>query len=406
MSARSLIIAGIALLLSLPLAAQEPEKLASTLQNTKKALQAAKHENKLVQRKRRNLQKELGRLQKELVRIADKIRTQEKALLELEEGLAELKKDERAMINTLLSRHEEIAPLMQTMIQLSRVPPEIVVAMPGDFHETFRTAKVLGLTSAALSQNSQNIRDKLAEIRTLQAMVAENHRTIMAHKTSLERSQQTLETKIAARGRIHDQLQTREQIQTAELERLSTESSNVKDLLTRLEEHREAQKGSATAMSIVPQDKPAEKAPKTRSSSGQMALATVKGKISLPAEGKITSFYGDKTAEGDISRGIKLRTRKRAKVVAPFDGEVVYTGPFMAYGNLVILRHADGNHTLLAGLEQVASQAGQRVLKGEPVGEMGNTTQATELYLELRENNRPVDPVPWLDTQKQLARKP
>ncbi len=399
----SIFIIASLLALTTPAAAQEKQELASTLEHTTKALKAAKQENRTVRRKRQNLQKELDRLQRELVSIAGKIRTQEKVLLELEAGFAELKKEERDVTETLLARHEEIAPLVQTMVQLSRVPPEVVVAMPGDFHDTFRTAKVLGLTSATLSQNAQNIRDKLAEIRMLKALIAENHRAITTHKTTLERNHQMLGTKISARGRIHDQLQTKEQTQRVELAKLSETSNNLKDLLTRLEAHREASKGSATAMQIVPEQKPTtDRARPTSNASASFAAA--KGRISLPAEGKIISFYGDKTTEGDISRGITLRTRKRAKVVAPFDGEIVYTGPFMAYGNLVILRHTQEHHTLLAGLERVASQAGQRVLKGEPVGEMGKTKKSTALYVELREENRPIDPMPWLDTKQHYAR--
>ena len=386
-------------------AAQEKQELTSSLEHTTQALKAAKQQNKAVRRKREHLQQELGRLQKEMVHIAGKIQKQEQVLLELESGLAELKEEERTVTDTLLERHKDVAPLVQTMIQLSRIPPEIVIAMPGDFHETFHTAKVLGLTSAALSKNTENIRIQLAEIRTLQGLVAENHRAITTHKTMLERNQNMLDTKISARGRIHDQLHTREQAQTAELAKLSETSNNLKDLLNRLEAHREAKKGSANTMAIIPKDKPeaAKKAAAKPAAQGSGRFAKAKGKISLPAEGKIISFYGDKTETGDINRGITLRTRKRAKVVAPFDGEVVYTGPFMAYGNLIILRHTGGHHTLLAGLEQVSSQTGQRVLKGEPVGDMGNSKQATALYMELREDNRPVDPMPWIDTKRRIA---
>jgi septal ring factor EnvC (AmiA/AmiB activator) len=103
---------------------------------------------------------------------------------------------------------------------------------------------------------------------------------------------------------------------------------------------------------------------------------------------------------------VSLMTRAEAQVVAPADGWVLYTGPYLNYGQIVIL-NSGGNYTvLLAGLEQVSVAIGQFVLMGEPVGTMGSrtigrtvTTSAGNdqptLYIELRQNNEPLDPTGW-----------
>jgi len=94
-------------------------------------------------------------------------------------------------------------------------------------------------------------------------------------------------------------------------------------------------------------------------------------------------------------------------VVAPFDGRIVYAGGFRDLGLVLIIRHAGGYHSVLAGLGRVDVDAEQWVLAGEPVGVMpapqssrsaGEGTEAgvVPLYFELRRDGRPVDPQPWL----------
>jgi septal ring factor EnvC (AmiA/AmiB activator) len=85
--------------------------------------------------------------------------------------------------------------------------------------------------------------------------------------------------------------------------------------------------------------------------------------------------------------------------VAPFDGQVIYAGPFPPYVLVLIIRHTDGYHSLLAGLGRADSAVGQWVLAGEPVGVMPDAAgpdSAGEVYFELRRDGHPVDPQPWL----------
>jgi septal ring factor EnvC (AmiA/AmiB activator) len=100
------------------------------------------------------------------------------------------------------------------------------------------------------------------------------------------------------------------------------------------------------------------------------------------------------------ARGIVLETRPGAQVIAPYDGQVVFAGPFRGYGLLLIIEHAEGYHTLLAGMARVDSAVGQHLLVGEPVGVMGQAEGKPRLYVELRHNGQPVNPLPWLTAHK------
>ena len=89
-----------------------------------------------------------------------------------------------------------------------------------------------------------------------------------------------------------------------------------------------------------------------------------------------------------------MQTRPAAQVISPFDGTVLFAGEFKGYGNLIIIEHGDGYHSLLSGLDNIDCTVGQNVLTGEPVGRMSNS-QSDKLYLEFRKNGQPVNPETW-----------
>ncbi|MGV8955702.1 MAG: murein hydrolase activator EnvC family protein, partial [Cypionkella sp.] len=91
---------------------------------------------------------------------------------------------------------------------------------------------------------------------------------------------------------------------------------------------------------------------------------------------------------------------------------VLYKGPYLNYGQIIILNTGQGYTALLAGLETVTVDIGQFVQMGMPLGTMGSrtigrtvTTSAgaaqPTLYIELRHNNEPVDPTAWWATPTQ-----
>src|SRR5207237_6901447 len=113
----------------------------------------------------------------------------------------------------------------------------------------------------------------------------------------------------------------------------------------------------------------------------------------LPVSGAILPGNGEQSATASHRMG--LRTIPAAMVVAPFDGRVVYAGPFRTDGLILIIRHGDGYHSLLAGLGRAEVSLGQWVLAGELVGVMPDAAEPGSdgvFYLELRRDGRPVGP--------------
>ncbi len=111
--------------------------------------------------------------------------------------------------------------------------------------------------------------------------------------------------------------------------------------------------------------------------------------------GGIVIAYGQETSKGVTSKGISIKTRSQAQVVSPYDGSVIFAGPFRGYGKLIIIEHGEGYMSLLAGMNEIECEVGQMLLAGEPVGQMPDD-ENSNLYMELRKDNKPIDPEAWI----------
>jgi septal ring factor EnvC (AmiA/AmiB activator) len=127
------------------------------------------------------------------------------------------------------------------------------------------------------------------------------------------------------------------------------------------------------------------------------SISGARGRLTTPVVGRLVARFGRKRAIGTRDKGLSFATAAGARVVAPHGGHVVFAGPFRGYGRLLIIDHGEGYHTLLAGLGRIDVAVNQRLLAGEPIGIMAPSGKGNpRLYLELRRNGRPVDPLPWL----------
>ena len=122
-----------------------------------------------------------------------------------------------------------------------------------------------------------------------------------------------------------------------------------------------------------------------------------------PFQGPITSYFGEPRGEGVYHQGIDIEGigQEGAPVVAAAAGQVVLADVHPAYGNYIIIRHADGSETLYAHFSEMWVGYGQFVEQGEAIGGIGHTgyvigIDGNHLHFELRIDGIPVDPLLYL----------
>jgi murein DD-endopeptidase MepM/ murein hydrolase activator NlpD len=151
-----------------------------------------------------------------------------------------------------------------------------------------------------------------------------------------------------------------------------------------------------------PPPSPAAEAPQGPPTAAQLSVANAgRGRFIWPLRGDIISPFGVKGV-GRRNDGIDVRSPQGAVVRAAAAGEVVYAGDQVpGFGNLVLVKHADGWVTAYAHLMSIDVQMRQSVTQGQSLGEVGSTGGVSEpqLHFEMRyaptpaEKAKPVDPL-------------
>ncbi|MCC7271859.1 MAG: peptidoglycan DD-metalloendopeptidase family protein [Alphaproteobacteria bacterium] len=120
-----------------------------------------------------------------------------------------------------------------------------------------------------------------------------------------------------------------------------------------------------------------------------------------PVRGPVLTRFGP-TGRGLHNDGINIAAVRGATVVASDAGVVAYAGnELRGFGNLLLIKHADGWVSAYAHNDALLVKRGDRVRRGQPIARVGQSGNVGEpqLHFELRRGTRAVDPAEYLETQ-------
>jgi murein DD-endopeptidase MepM/ murein hydrolase activator NlpD len=154
---------------------------------------------------------------------------------------------------------------------------------------------------------------------------------------------------------------------------------------------------AATAPAPAPAPVPAAAKPVESAPVAAVGPARASG-FSWPVHGKVILKYGA-TTDGLRNDGINIAAPAGAPVMASADGTVAYAGnQLRGFGNLVLIRHANGLITAYAHNQSLLVQKGDKVKRGAIIARVGSTgnVPTSQLHFEIRKGEEPVDPMKYL----------
>ena len=313
-----------------------------------------------------------------MVSAAGSIQNQEESLNRLEQKLHELEMQQAAMKGRLERRREQRVKVLAALQNLAWKPTEALLAQPLPPQDTLRSALLLREAVPRLEYSTEGLRRDLTKLASLTTAIRAQYAQIKTMAKRLEEKHRRMNELIRKKSQLQTAFSSESARAKEKAASLAKQAGDLKDLLTRLDAESRRQK-------------------KLRPDKGVAAGAfmAARGNIPYPVKGNVIKQYGDPTESGVTSKGIVMRTRPNAQVISPYDGTVLFAGPFRGYGELLIIEHGDGYHTLLAGIGRLDPSVGQSLLAGEPVGIMVAESNPT-LYIELRRNGQPINPAAWL----------
>jgi len=122
------------------------------------------------------------------------------------------------------------------------------------------------------------------------------------------------------------------------------------------------------------------------------------GTFLWPVRGRVISGFGPK-AKGVHNDGINIAAPRGTPIKAAENGVVAYSGDELrGFGNLVLIRHADGYMTAYGHTADLLVKRGQTVRRGQTIAKVGTSgaVSSPQLHFEIRKKKRALDPQRYL----------
>jgi murein DD-endopeptidase MepM/ murein hydrolase activator NlpD len=259
-------------------------------------------------------------------------------------------------------------------------------------------------TAQAIGSTMDYVNDTLADVS--QQRDYAHARSLRAHDqmASLELEIQFLEEKA---DQIFRQLEDAMTISVKPLEKMFRNAGlNIDRLLAQIKRGYSGQGGALSPISYMPDgldvvDPTVNRANNILNQLDKLniyRIAAEKAPFAMPVKGtfRYTSGYGPRW--GEMHRGTDFAAKSGAPIYATADGVVTRAEWGSGYGRVVYVKHAFGIETRYAHMAKIRVKKGQRVSRGQRIGDMGNSGRSTGIHLhyEVRVNGKDVNPMIYI----------
>jgi|GEM_PF-5435839 len=396
--AAALVLFAIALPLSLSpaFAASDPEREAieRQLRDAERRLRQAETDKSASSAAATAIGAEVTAMQAAVKNAADDLRQHEHIIRQRAGALETLQQRQRATLDAWQARRSQVGASVSALVRLAAVPPAGALIQDAGTVERLRSAFVLRGLIPRLQGRAELLRRDLAAIRKAATDVAAAQAALVDAKAALERRLADAEQLVQRKNAVLASRQREAQLAAAAANRQAKSADDLRELIARLDDARSARNAAiaaerqrraaiaARAGATLPHEPPPPLS--------LVGLEPTRGGLLLPVTGQVVRRFGE--GKDAFSEGISLSTAPGSPVLAPADGRVRYAGAFQNYGLVLIVDHGGGFHSVLTGFSRLNAATDQWVLAGEPVGRVATHGS---LYIEIRRNGRPVDPLQW-----------
>lgn len=360
-------------------------------------LDDARQQRSQLEQKIESTAQNLDSIRDQLTRLAREQRQAERDRQMLRQRLDHLVAEEKRLVAKLAARRDALSALATVALRATNLPPMMAVFKYDTVVDAARGDRLMRLSLPALEQERQSLSLTLLDLRDVRAELDRDQQRLAATKARLASRTKELQTLMAQR----------EKTLRARQKDLASAESKVRSLLKRhtdldglvtglLPDMQTAHENNASASSSAKAPEPKAKP----SLFARLRRTLKKGEFMPPVLGTLSHQFGDPLRHDQKRTGITYVAPADSIIVAPMDGVVRFAGPFKHYGQLVILEHSGGFHSMVAGMSQITTPLGSKIRAGEPLGiASANETSGTreaKVYFELRQNGQPLDPKPYL----------
>ena len=357
-------LAALLILMALPAAAQSPDEAARVASERLEAAQMRMAEARGARDR--------------VAALTETVQAYEDGLTALRDSLRQVTAREVAMTAELDRNRAETTDLLGALQAISLTPAPVLATHPQGPLGSLRAGMMVADLTPALAEKAALLRDQLDEINRMRALQQDAIALLTDGLRGAQTARAALGLAISQRTNLPRRFQD-DPIQTA---LLLASADTLDEFANQLAD-------------IAP-------------NAGVGVTAT--GDLPLPVAGAVGVASG--------RPGITIRAEPRALVTTPVAATILFRGPLLDYGNVIILEPAADVLFVMAGLAEVFGEAGEILAAGAPVGLLGGEQPGVDsilnqkdgidpadarqtLYLEVRDGQSPVDPGIWFALEQE-----
>jgi septal ring factor EnvC (AmiA/AmiB activator) len=225
---------------------------------------------------------------------------------------------------------------------------------------------------------------------------------LIALKKELREKKQFLRTNLEEIKKINIEAEREAEFLMAKKNEKNTMLESVKEQRAKQEQLTRELKASTRRITELIARLEKERKEREKTEGAHNYFEKVAGDIKWPCKGEVISTFGNKVnpkyGTTVKNNGIDIKAPFGTPIHAVAKGNVVYNDRFLGYGNVVLLDHGKGYYSLYAHLQEIQVKLKDVVEKDQVIGTVGDTgsLEGPKLHFEIRENGKPVNPIPFL----------
>lgn len=392
---------------------EQREKAASEYEQLTTELSVTGDKLKQLEGEVANLKKDQVTITAALIQSAKTDKKLQQDIADSADKLVALREQEDGIRISLRARRNVLSEVLAALQRMGLNPPPAILVRPDDALASVRSAVLLGAVVPEMRGQVEELAGDLKDMQRVTASIQQEQEKLKTTRTAQAEEQKRQSLLLEEKKKLQAQSEQEMDAQRKRSEELAAKAGSLKELIDGLDKQMAGVRDAADAARKAEAERLAkarEKAGETTPDVGrleaQLDFTSLRGRLVLPASGKLIRHFGDKDGVGGNMMGQIVETLPAATITSPSDGVVLYAGTFRSYGQLLILDAGNGYHIVMAGMGRIDVAQGQFVLAGEPVGAMGEKLLASVapievgngaplLYIEFRKDGKPVDPAPW-----------
>jgi len=365
---------------------EEYKKVQSDIRKQKKKLaEAARTEKSVIS--------DLRKVDSQLNDLEDQITTTKNQIKSLKGNIAALESEMAVHSKSIAAQKQRLRTRLRTLQRINS-EKEVILMLISDEDPTtiLRISRSLSEISNRYNESIQSYREALGRIKDKKRKLGGLLNNLKTEERNLAMLEDSTRSKKKEKETLLASVRKEKDTYQSMIEELKGDSERLQKIIRESEKmEKPARKRGARGAKPAPEELPEDS-----------AFTRQRGHLPWPVRGKLAIRYGsqvDPLFNLPVFRsGIHIRTATGSTVTAVSAGKVVYAAEFKGYGQLVVISHGGGYHTLYGNLAKIFLANDAIIKENEAIGEVGESTAlgASGLYFEIRYKGKPLDPQQWL----------